>query len=129
MSSLALAAEMTDEVHALNEATSEAIVTVNDVGLVVGWNSGAGEILRRTADETLGQQFLDLVPQAHREQFRESSTQFRSDGAFIWDALRRDGEVFPIEMSVSSWTTHGEHGRTAFNRDITDRVADETEIK
>ena len=37
--------------------------------------------------------------------------------------------MFPIEISVSSWTAHARNFRTAFIRDITDRVADETEIR
>ena len=78
---VALAAEMTEELNALNEATSEAIVTVDDAGLVVGWNSGAERIFTRTAREMLGQPVLDLVPEAHREEFMAAAMDFKSDGA------------------------------------------------
>jgi PAS domain S-box-containing protein len=120
-------AEMSEEINALNEATSEAIVTVNDAGLVVGWSSGAERIFTRAAHEMLGQPVLDLVPEAHREEFMGTAMDFKSDGAFRRNGLRRDGEVFPIEISVSSWTAHAQTFRTAFIRDITDHVQNETE--
>jgi PAS domain S-box-containing protein len=126
---VAVAAEMTEELNALNEVTSEAIVTVDDAGLVVRWNSGAERIFTRTAREMLGQPVLDLVPEAHREEFMAAAMDFKSDGAIRRDGLRRDGEVFPIEIFVSSWTAQARNFRTAFIRDITDRVADETKIR
>ena len=126
---VAIAAEMTEELNALNEVTSEAIVAVDDAGLVVRWNSGAERIFTRTAREMLGQPVLDLVPEAHREEFMAAAMDFKSDGAIRRDGLRRDGEVFPIEIFVSSWTAQARNFRTAFIRDITDRVADETKIR
>jgi PAS domain S-box-containing protein len=126
---VAVAAEMTEELNALNEVTSEAIVTVDDAGLVVRWNSGAERIFTRTAREMLGQPVLDLVPEAHREEFMAAAMDFKSDAAIRRDGLRRDGEVFPIEIFVSSWTAQARNFRTAFIRDITDRVADETKIR
>jgi PAS domain S-box-containing protein len=126
---VALAAEMTEELNALNEATSEAIVTVNEAGLVVGWNSGAERIFSRTAHEMLGQPVLDLVPEAHRGELMDLAIDFKSDGVLLRNGLRRDGELFPIEMSVSSWTAHADNFRTAFIRDVTDRVEDEIEIR
>ena len=126
---MALAAEMTEELEALTEATSEAIVSVDESGTVVGWNTGATRIFGLESEEILGRNVDLLVPAADRPDFNESflanfdATADASgpDRTFRLDGRRGDHD-FPAEMTVSQWSVRGQTVWTAFIRDITDRV-------
>jgi PAS domain S-box-containing protein len=140
---IAMAVEMTDELQALTESTTEAIVSVDGAGNVVSSNRGAQRIFEKRPDDLLGTPASLLVFDEHRPDFdaalaalnvpadasADASDSDPADGADrpFGNTLqllgeRADGGVFPIEMTLSTWTAHGERFRTAFIRDITDRV-------
>ena len=140
---IALAVEMTDELQALTESTTEAIVSVDHAGNVVSSNRGAERIFARSHQELLGAPANLLVFDEHREVFDDALAALHapSDGSDDADdsdvsespdrplgetmqllGERSDGGVFPIEMTFSTWAAHGQRFRTAFIRDITDRA-------
>ncbi len=125
----ALALELTEELDALTAATSEAIITVDQTGHIVGWNPGASRMFEVAPDEILGRPAHRLVPHDARDDFiaesfavlnSEPSDEER-DHAIVLHGLR-SGRKFPMEMTLSRWVARDERFTTAFIRDVTDRV-------
>lgn len=102
----ALAAESN---HAeIIENASEAIVTVNRKGIIRSWNQSAERIFGYTASEAIGENISIVVQPKHaaeHDNHIESYLATRSSNILgvrrRVDAQRKDGEVFPIEISLS----------------------------
>ena len=124
-----MAAEMTDELHAITESASEAIVSIDDSGSIVAWNRGATEVFGVGADEVMGKSCIGFVPESIRKDFRElitevftSETEGLASRRVRGHARRVDGTEFPAEISISSWSARGERFITGFVRDVTAQV-------
>ncbi|MBW3559545.1 MAG: PAS domain S-box protein [Proteobacteria bacterium] len=109
----------------------QAIVTIDQSGLVTGWNRFAEVTFGWTAAEALGADLTELiVPPEQGEGHRRGLARFlETRQAVVLDrrielhARRKNGEVFPIELAVSG--TEGPDGWrfTALMHDITERKA------
>jgi len=109
------------------DRTSEAIITI-DTGLrIVFWNRGAESIFGYSAGEILGKPVGIIVPSGSRANHRRRMEQWRSTGkievdkTFELSGLRKDGSVFPQEISFSVSKTKDGSFLTAITRDITER--------
>ena len=121
--------------RAIIDNAQQAIVTVDDDDLIIGWNRHARQIFGWSAAEALGRRLVDLtVPEELRADYAAKLAAFRAgDRSATLDqrveapALRKGGERFPVEVSVSA--AHGPDGweRTALMQDISERKA-QTEL-
>ena len=112
----------------LLESTPDAIVMVNAAGRIVLVNSQAGRVFGYPRAELLGQPIEVLLPHryrkahlGHRSGFF-GSARMRTMGAGLeLYGLRKGGEEFPVEISLSPIST--EEGTMVMSaiRDITDR--------
>ncbi len=73
-----------------------AIVMVNEAGAIVAWNGGAERLFDRAGD-VVGEPFSTLIPGLDGAALLEAAR----GGTAPCDALRRDGEVFPIELEIN----------------------------
>ena len=120
----------------LLEFTPDAIVIVNVTGCMVLVNSQAGKIFGYTRAEMVGQQVDILLPQrfratqngCHGNYFTQPRTRAMGAGLELY-CLRRSGEEFPVEITLSPLET--EEGTLVINsiRDITDRKKAEQKFK
>ena len=123
--------------HALTEnqfyniinIASDAIITTSADLAVVNFNTGAEEIFGYTAAEITGQHLNTLIPprfrtahDQHVRNFAKSGVPARRMGERrqIW-GLRKNGEEFPCEASISQLRIEGECLFTVVLRDISDR--------
>lgn len=115
----------------------DAIVAVDEEQFIRLVNPAAERMFRYAAGELLGQPLDMLLPErfrgAHRmkvAQFGESGATARHMGALgmVW-GLRRGGDEFPLEVSISATGLNGYRHLTAILRDVTDRVRAENEIR
>ena len=132
---LALARTMTEELResreqyrAVTETASDAIISADDQGRIVYLNRAAQRILGYSADEALGQPLTLLMPERFQQPHQLGFQRFMTTGqAHIIGktlelvATRKDGKEFPVEISVSNWTTANRTYFTAILRDITAR--------
>jgi PAS domain S-box-containing protein len=112
----------------LLESAPDAIVIVNKTGNIVLINSQTERLFGYTRDELLGKPIEILVPArfgrhhpGHRDQY-VSEPRVREMGAGLdLFGLRKNGEEFPVEISLSPLET--EEGRLVSSsiRDVTDR--------
>jgi PAS domain S-box-containing protein len=119
------------------ESALDAVVTIDGAGVITGWNSQAEAIFGWQRSEALGRRVDEIImPErfrgAHREGLaRHIATGDRSvlDKRVELVALRRDGEEFPIELSITSIGTDDTLSFSAFVRDITERKVAETRLQ
>jgi len=111
------------------ESATDAIITSNDEGRIIFWNTAAQSIFGYTADEVIGRSAALLMPKRFRKAFADGVRRWRETGdssftgkRVVYPGLRKDGSEFPAEIAYSVWSVGGASFTTAIIRDITARV-------
>jgi PAS domain S-box-containing protein len=142
---LTCAIAVTEDVTHLKEAesrftgivstASDAIICVDEAHCITFFNEGAESLFGYTKDELLGAPLDILLPecfrashQEHVKSFAEAGTPARMMGARMpIRALRKGGEEFSCEASISHLQSGGQRVFTVVLRDITMRKKREDE--
>ena len=118
----------TELLHSVMSSVSDAILTINEQGLVQSANPAALRQFRYAEDELLGRHLSVLMPEIYHDDHREHFSNFLRTGlAKIIgigrevDCLRRDGSQFPAELNVTEFSLDGQRHFTGVLRDITER--------
>ena len=121
----------------LVEASSDAVVSFDQEGRIIGWNTSAGNMFGHTRKEAIGSSFFDLI--IHEKYVAVLKKQIesviaRSDGSSLGSPIeiqgkRCDGSQFPVEVSVSVRELPTGRAITYNIRDITRRKQDEDSIR
>ncbi len=115
----------------------DAIVTMNSSGVITTWNPQAENIFGYTRDEAIGQVLAEvIIPLRFRDAHDRGLRDFLTTGEGIMlnrqvetTALRKGGEEFPIEISISPAKSEDKYIFIAMMRDITERKRIEEEIQ
>ncbi|HUB18202.1 MAG TPA: PAS domain S-box protein [Acidobacteriaceae bacterium] len=120
----------------LLEAAPDAIVEVAADGKIVVMNRVAEEMFGYVRDELLGESVDVLVPDAirhqhyrHRDSYLEQPRTRPMGSGLDLHARRRDGSLFPVEISLSPIHTEDGVHVTAVIRDVTERQRAEKEVR
>jgi two-component system sensor kinase FixL len=116
------------EIHSgILDSATDAIVTINEDHVIIGYNRGAEKIFGYTREEALGQDLKIIIPTPYKEQHRNFVRRFiatRSPhviGKHVQlTAQRRDGSEFPMSISFSMAEIRGDLYFTGIVRDITE---------
>jgi PAS domain S-box-containing protein len=119
------------------DAALDGVVVLRSDGVVGDWNHQAEAIFGWTRDEAVGRMLAELViPAPLREAHHRGLAHFLATGEgpllrrrVEVNALRKSGEEFPIELSISPVTTAGATMFLGFVRDITDRRRAEESLR
>ncbi|MCG2828803.1 PAS domain S-box protein [Methanothermobacter sp. K4] len=123
--------ETEEKYRTIVETARDAIITVDERGIVVSWNQGAEEIFGYTADEMMGRHISTIISEENRDR-HDFSDIFKSDISLMItdvDALRKDGMRVPVDISITGWHYMGENFVTAVIRDISERKKAEEALK
>jgi PAS domain S-box-containing protein len=135
------AEEMSDLVGRRHEATLEAaldcVVTMDHKGRILEFNPSAVRTFGIGRDAALGRDMADLiVPEELRDAHRAGLRRYLETGeAKLLDrrieieAIREDGERFPVELTITRIESPGDPVFTGHLRDITDRQRQERELR
>ena len=123
--------------HTICASAHDAIITIDNEGRVSYWNEAAEKMFGRTSEEVTGKEIHELImPERFRKRHQEGFKAFQDTGvgpvvgkAVELAALRKDGNEFPIELSVSAMQIRGEWQATGIIRDITERKQAEEKLK
>ncbi|HYM76255.1 MAG TPA: PAS domain S-box protein [Candidatus Dormibacteraeota bacterium] len=121
---------------AILEAIPDALVAVNQQGVIIQANSQTEAMFGYTRDELLGQKIEILVPERqrgshdrHREDFHARPKIRRMGSGLDLYGRRRNGSEFPVEISLSPIGSGEAMVVLSAIRDITDRKRIEDELR
>jgi PAS domain S-box-containing protein len=119
------------------DSAMDAIITVDDRQHIVLFNAAAERVFGCPRQEAIGAPLAWFIPERfrpghgdHIRRFRDTGTSSRRMGEQrIVMGLRRNGEEFPIDASISQIEEHGQHFFTVILRDVTERVRAENDLR
>jgi PAS domain S-box-containing protein len=117
--------------RAVIETAPDAVIGMDESGFITDWNSAAQETFGWMRAEVMGRSVSKtIIPPELRDRHERGMASFHRDGStkmigHRWDTLdglRKNGEVFPIELAVTPPIPLGETKQfVAFARDISER--------
>jgi PAS domain S-box-containing protein len=116
----------------------DAIITVDERQHIVLFNAAAEEVFKCSREEAIGAPLTWFIPERfrhthadHVRKFGETGASSRrmGRGARLVMGLRRTGEEFPIEASISQASEGGHRFYTVILRDVTERVRAEEALR
>jgi PAS domain S-box-containing protein len=118
------------------ENTQDAVISINRDGRIVLFNPAAERIFGYTRAEIEGQNvsilMADLYAQEHDnfvDWYERTSEAHIIGRVRTVEGRRKNGEVFPIELSVAETKVHNDVRYSAFIRDISERVRTQAEVE
>jgi PAS domain S-box-containing protein len=137
MSAERAAADARNRLEEVISTSFDAILAADIDGRVIEYNGAAERVFGYARGEAIGHDMADLIIPDHLKQAHVIGMQRYRDtkerrvvgmGLVRLEARRRDGTVFPVEMSLSSAIHDGKEIFVSYLRDITDRVVAEQEL-
>ena len=128
--------ESEEKYYNLIESANDAIVSVNQAGMIVGFNKKAEELFGYSRREVLGKSSYLLISHQKQKYYKEALKHFAKTGTGLdrgnnileGRGVKKGGEEFLLEYSYYSIKTSGEFIATAIIRDITKRKEEEQKI-
>jgi len=115
--------------RALAESAGDAVVSVDDRGVVVYWNAAARLTFGYSDAEVLGHRFAILSPEhlhaRNKGALEDLMARAEASGFMELTCRRRDGSDFPAEVFVSSWEEEGRRYFTGVIREVTRQIEDD----
>ena len=123
--------------RAIADSAQDAMVLLDNHGVITLWNPAAERIFGYSASEALGKNaHVLLAPQRYLDAHLNAFSKFRKTGqgqavgrTLELVALRKNGEEFPIELSLSTFQIHGSWHAAGILRDISERKRTEEVLK
>ncbi len=121
--------ESEEKFRKISSSAQDAIIMMDNGGRISFWNQAAEKVLGYSQEEALGRELhLWLAPERFRQRYQQGFETFQAsgEGAVIGQtlelsALRKNGEEFPIELSVSAVKLKGCWNAIGILRDISER--------
>ncbi|PYI88096.1 MAG: hypothetical protein DME26_04190 [Verrucomicrobia bacterium] len=115
----------------------DAFIAMDTDGRITDWNHQAEVIFGWPRQEALGRLLAEtIIPEQYREAHREGLKRFLVTGEgpvfnkrLEMTAVRRDGNEFPVELTITPVQLGTTYLFSAFLRDITERRRAEDELK
>jgi PAS domain S-box-containing protein len=110
--------------RAITESAGDAIVSADAAGRIVSWNARAEAIFGYAPAEILATPLAGLLPERERARVTAWSAGDGASGAGTTLELvgrRKDGSEFPLDISLSTWSTGRDRYLTGIIRDLTAR--------
>lgn len=120
----------------LRHAT-DAFIEADQHGRIVSWNLSAEKIFGWSRSEAVGRALSEtIVPPPLRDEHRSAFNHFMQTGAgslmgkrVELTGLRRNGDIFPVELTLGSSDVGGQKRANAFLHDISRRKGDEHALR
>ena len=129
--------ESESKLRLIIESALDAVITIDLEGKITEWNPQAEILFGYTKEEALGNNMSTLIiPEKYRkghqagmERFRQTGETRVSNKRIEITGLHKEGQEFPIEISIKPVSIEGKTFFSAFARDITQRKKAEQDMK
>lgn len=118
------------------ETATDAIISIDSEGKIMSWNHAAEIIFGYSEDEIIGKPITLTFPEKLHEMHNKSMRKVVETGksklagtTIECIGLKKGGEEFPLELSISVWDTKEGRFFTGIIRNITERKVAEEELK
>ena len=120
--------ENEEKFRSISQSAADAIISADSKGLIIGWNKGAENIFGYLEDEIMGEKLIKIIPEQllaqHTEAMHRVQTDSRnkvSGNKVELIGLHKNGNQFPIELSLAEWESSSGKYFSGIIRDITNR--------
>jgi len=121
----------------LFDLSLDALITINESGRVVEWNKQAEIIFHYAEKEVLGKSVTELImPEKFKKAHNDGLTNYLKTGhgpvlnkRVEISAVKKNGEEFPIELTIFPLKFQEKHYFTAIIIDITERKKTSTKLQ
>ncbi|MBT4463249.1 MAG: PAS domain-containing sensor histidine kinase [Rhodospirillaceae bacterium] len=121
--------------RAVAQSAQDAIISADSNGHIIHWNMGARYMFGYEDSEIIGQPLTNLIPKQYRDAHSHGFDRIMSGGkgrmgnaSIETEGLKKTGDIFPIELTISDWQIGDEKFATSIIRDITARKIVESEL-
>lgn len=121
--------------RAVADSAVDSIITADKAGNIIGWNQGATSTFGYTDKEIIGQPLTILIPDKYKDLHMDGFNRVQQGGlphvigkTVEFQGQRKNGKIFPIEVSMAQWQTSSDRFFTGIIRDITVRKLAEEEL-
>jgi len=126
-----------EKLQIIIDTALDAIVLMDDQGVVSSWNNNAASIFGWTREEAVGRMLHELIipPRFHKMHLKGMKRFLASEESQVLNsrievpALHRDGHEFPIELSIVPIKLAEKYEFNAFIRDISERKQMEDQVR
>lgn len=124
-----------EKLRTITNTAKDAVIMLDEKGTVLYWNPAAETIFGYTGKEIIGRNLDSLLAtKQYHEAYLEAFKIFDQNGrgqaidrTFELDAMKKNGQEFPAEISLSTIHTRGKGFAVGIVRDISDRKRMEKE--
>lgn len=120
---------------AIMETANDGIITINEKGVIKTLNPASEKIFGYKGNELLGKNITILIPEPLKSRLKASFKRYLKTGekrvigtTQEMAGLKKNGELVPIELSISEVVLDGQRSFTGIIRDISKRKQLEQEI-
>jgi PAS domain S-box-containing protein len=121
---------------AILDVALDCVILIDDQGRIAQFNPAAERTFGYRADEAVGSDLVDSIfPVERRQPMREALAAYLSTGdtallnqRLELTAMRKSGEIFPVEIAIAPISTDAAKMFAAYVRDITERTRIEREL-
>ena len=113
--------------RAVVETAVDAMVVIDERGVVQSFNAAAERIFGYTADEMVGRNVSELMPEPDHSRHDGYLDRYRRTGerriigiGREVEGRRRDGTPFPLDLSIAEWRIGDQRYFTGVMRDLTE---------
>lgn len=118
------------------ETVPDAMIVIDDHGLMRSFSVAAERLFGWRADEAIGRNVSILMPSPYREQHDSYLARYMATGerriigiGRVVVGERKDGSTFPMELAVGEMEAVGGRFFTGFVRDLTERQSTERRVQ
>jgi two-component system, LuxR family, sensor kinase FixL len=118
------------------ETVPDAIIVIDEAGLIRDFSPAAERLFGWTAAEVAGNNVAMLMPSPYREAHDSYMARYYRTGerriigvGRVVVGERKDGSTFPMELAVGEMRIAGQRYFTGFVRDLTERQRTETRLQ
>ena len=136
LDALAHLAEREDHLRSILDTVPDAMVVIDEHGIMQSFSSAAERLFGWRAEEVTGRNVSMLMPQPYRDAHDRYLKRYLDTGerriigiGRVVVGERRDGTTFPMELSVGEMHSQAQPFFTGFVRDLTESEATELRLQ